>query len=75
MWSIRTKKFFGAIRSNERGQAIVEYVLVLAVVLGMLFVLAKPVIGSLQKKIGDNLKNGFFAEDPSGDGFYYFPLK
>lgn len=80
MWSIRIRKFFGAILSrgmlrNERGQSILEYILVLAVVVGMIFVLARPVFGSLQKKIGDSLKEGFFSDDPSGGKFYYFNVK
>ncbi|MGE3260233.1 MAG: Flp family type IVb pilin [Bacteriovoracia bacterium] len=60
---------------NERGQSILEYILVLAVVVGMIFVLARPVFGSLQKKIGDSLKEGFFSDDPSGGKFYYFNVK
>lgn len=76
MRNILIKKFFGGIRSrNQKGQAILEYVLVLAVVLGMLFVMAKPVIGKLQKKINDSFKGGFFSEDVTGEKFYYFPLK
>jgi hypothetical protein len=45
------------------------------VVLGVIFVMARPVIGSLGKKISDGLKGGFFAEDMSGSNFYYFPVR
>lgn len=91
MWNILTKKLSNDIPSsapaakkrsrlskeigNERGQAVVEYLLVLAVVIGMVFVLAKPIFGSLQKKIGDSLKAGFFTDDPTGEKFYYFNVK
>lgn len=79
MWTTLTKKFSGGTLSralrNERGQTIVEYILVIAVVVGMIFVLAKPIFGSLQKKIGDSLKQGFFSDDPSGSKFYYFRIK
>lgn len=60
---------------DERGQGFLEYLLVLLVVLGMIFVLARPVIASIQKKFEKGLKSGIFLEDPSGNNFYYFPLK
>lgn len=81
MWTTLTKKFSGGTLyrklrlDNERGQTIVEYILVVAVVVGMVFVLARPIFGSLQKKIGDSLKQGFFQDDPSGSKFYYFRIK
>jgi hypothetical protein len=79
MLSIRLKKFFGATLSratrDQRGQSILEYILVLMVVVGMIFVLARPVFGSLQKKIGDSLKQGFFTDDPTGGKFYYFNIR
>ena len=53
MPSILTRKFSGAILFNrmrgEKGQGMLEYVLVLMVVLGIVFVLAKPVIARMQK--------------------------
>jgi hypothetical protein len=62
-------------RRNERGQGFLEYILVLMVVLGTIFVLARPVISRLQGKIEKGLKGGIFKADPSGGNFYYFPLK
>ena len=81
-WSMRnihTKKFSSVIPfkriSNEGGQGMLEYVLVLMVVLGIVFVLAKPVIANIQKTFEKGLKGGIFKEDPTGNNFYYFPLK
>ncbi|MGZ3693957.1 MAG: Flp family type IVb pilin [Bdellovibrionota bacterium] len=79
MLSTAIKKFFGAtlsrLRRDERGQTIVEYILVIAVVIGVIFVLARPIFGNLQTKIGDSLKAGFFSDDPTGGKFYYFNVK
>jgi hypothetical protein len=75
MWSIVTKKFFVAIRSNQSGQAILEYILVILVVLGIFMIAARPMIGKLGKKINDGIKGGIFAEDSTGGKFYYFPVK
>lgn len=74
MRSTRTRKFFGGIRS-ERGQGMLEYVLVLIVVLGMVFMAARPVIAKLQKSMEKGMKGGIFKEDASGSNFYYFPVK
>lgn len=79
MWNIRTRKSSGATRSSrlrdERGQAILEYILVLIVVLSLFVIVAKPAIGKLGKKINEGLKGGIFSDDPSGAGFYYYPIK
>ena len=60
---------------DQRGQGFLEYVLVLLVVLGMIFVLARPVIAKLEGKFEKGLKGGIFKNDPTGAGYYYFPLK
>ncbi len=76
MWSIRTRKSSAAIRSKkERGQVLVEYILIIMVVLGLFMIVARPALGKLGKKINDGLKGGIFADDPSGSGFYYYPVK
>ncbi len=59
---------------DERGQGILEYVLVLIVVLGSIFVMARPVIAKMQKSFEKSLKGGIFKEDASGSNFYYFPV-
>lgn|GEM_PF-4836074 len=51
-----------------------EYMLVLMVILGTVFVAARPVIGRLQKKFEKGLKGGIFKEDATGGQFYYFPI-
>jgi hypothetical protein len=63
------------LRGDERGQGILEYLLVLMIVLGMIFVLARPVIAHLQKNFEKGMKGSIFKDDPSGSSFYYFPLK
>jgi hypothetical protein len=83
MSNIRTKRSSAAIRferllprlRSQSGQGILEYTLILIVVLGIVFVMAKPVIAKLQGRLTDNLKKGIFANDPTGANFYYFPLK
>jgi hypothetical protein len=84
MRSIRTKKFSAVTLSregrrsalrNQQGQGFLEYILVLMVVLGVIFVLARPVIAKLEKTFEKGLKGGIFKEDPTGSNFYYFPLK
>lgn len=90
MWSILTKKYSAGIRSNlgrprplarkrphlgQRGQTMLEYLLIIAVVVGIFLVFARPFMKGLNKKFEDAGKTGFFAEDPSGSNFYYYPLK
>lgn len=77
MWNIRIRKFSAATRSkrDQRGQALVEYILIIMVVLGLFMIVARPAIGKLGKKISDGLKGGIFADDPSGGRFYYYPVK
>jgi hypothetical protein len=60
---------------DQRGQGMLEYLLVLMVVLGVIFVAARPVIARLQKKFEKGIQGGIFREDPTGEQFYYFPLK
>jgi hypothetical protein len=72
---IPTKKFLkGTPFSNERGQGMLEYMLVLMVILGTVFVAARPVIARIQKKFEKGLQGGIFKEDASGGQFYYFPI-
>lgn len=54
---------------------MLEYLLVTMVVVGVLFVAARPVIAKIQAKLDKGMKGGIFKEDPSGSQFYYFPLK
>ena len=78
MRNILIAKYFGATRfksGDQRGQTALEYILVLMVVLGVVFALARPLMNELSKKVQGSFKTGFLAEDPSGGGFYYFPLK
>lgn len=60
---------------DQRGQGILEYLLVVLVVVGVVFAGAKPVIARLKGKFEKALKGGIFKEDPTGQQFYYFPLK
>ncbi len=60
---------------DQRGQGMLEYLLVVLVILGVVFAGAKPVIARLKGKFEKALKGGIFKEDPTGQQFYYFPLK
>lgn len=78
MWSIPTKKYSGAIRSSPRaarGQTIIEYLLVLAVVIGIFLVIARPLLKDLTSKYQKGFKAGIFEADDTGSRFYYFPVK
>jgi hypothetical protein len=86
MWNIPTRKFSAATRSagkfsrarigaGERGQGILEYVLVLAVVIGIFLLLAKPFMAKYKGQYEKLFKGGVFAEDSSGSKFYYFPVR
>ena len=83
MLTTRTRKFSGGTLfrgvlrrvADQRGQGFLEYILVLMVVLGVVFVLARPVIQRLQTKFKTGLSGGVFKQDPTGSNFYYFPVK
>ena len=88
MWKPRSKRSFEDIRYKQRlraipsplverenGQVIVEYLLIVAVVLGAGMVLAKPLMAKLGDKFQKEFKGGMFKDDPTGSGFYYYPVK
>lgn len=75
MQTILMSRFLKPIRSKQSGQVVVEYLLILAVVLGIFMLVARPGIGRLGKKIQEDLNKGLFAADATGAGFYYFPVK
>ncbi len=80
MWSIHIRKCFAAILKapkwrDQKGQTILEYLLILIVVVSLFMLIARPYIGTIGKKFQDLNKKGFFAEDTSGSNFYYYPLK
>jgi hypothetical protein len=69
------RRLSNALPRDERGQGILEYLLVVLVVVGVVFAGAKPVIARLKGKFEKSLKGGIFKDDPTGQQFYYFPLK
>lgn len=84
MWSIPTRKYSGATRlkrkrslciRDQRGQGILEYVLILAVVIGIFLTMARPFINKLGPKYQKVFKSGMFKEDDTGSNFYYFPVR
>lgn len=78
MWNIPIRKFSSAtIKSRQSGQAILEYMLILMVVVGIFVFVGRPAINKLRVKLRDGMKTGIFtnAEDNTGKGFYYFPVK
>ncbi len=74
MWTKHLKQFFRVTRS-ERAQGVLEYLLVVAVIMGIVLVFAKPFMASLSKNLGKSFTTGFFAVDGSGSGFYTFSIK
>lgn len=76
MWTILTKKFFAAIRcNNQRGQGMLEYILILVVVVSMFMLVGRPFLKDMGKKFQGLGKQGFLAEDNTGSNFYYFPIR
>ena len=87
MWSIPIRKYSAVtpcglkrLRArrpgrNERGQGILEYVLVLAVVIGIFLIFAKPFMAKYKGQYEKLFKGGVFAEDSSGSKFYYYPVR
>lgn len=59
-------------RPRSRGQGIVEYILIVAVVLSVILVVAKPFLKGLQTKFGDSFKGGILGERSN---LYYYPVK
>lgn len=78
MWNIPTKKCSRDIRCkrrNQRAQVMVEYLLIVAFVMGVVFVVAKPALMKFSGRISKSLQSGIFKEDPSGEAFYHFNIK
>ena len=81
MWSIPTRKYSGATPSSKRkrlgegGQAVLEYVLILMMVVGFALILGRPFLSKLGVTYQSVFKSGMFAADSSGSKFYYFPVK
>jgi hypothetical protein len=72
-------KFFEGILckipKNQKGQGMLEYILILAVVVSLFMFVAKPYLKTFGKKFQDLGKGGIFSEDNTGSNFYYFPIK
>lgn len=64
-----------SILRRQKGQAVLEYLLIVLVILGIFITIARPGFEKLTENIQATLKSGFFAEDDDGSGFYYYPLK
>lgn len=60
---------------SQSGQGILEYVLVLAVVLTIFLIFAKPFVKKFGPRFRDMGKEGFFADDTTGAQFYYYRIK
>jgi hypothetical protein len=76
MWIIRLRKCFAATPcKNQRGQGMLEYILILAVAVSLFMLVGRPYLKDLGKKFQGLGKQGFLAEDNTGSNFYYFPIR
>lgn len=73
----RSLAFLSADRSFQRGQAVLEYILIMAVIIGLFMIVVRPRMADIQQKLAEGLKAGALSSDPnSGTGYpYYFPMK
>ena len=62
-----------ARRRKSRGQGLLEYLLILAVILSAVVVVAKPFFKKLQGQFGNSFKEGIFGNAQAN--LYYFPVK
>ncbi len=72
MWTKFTRKYSAAIRSDERGQVVVEYILILVAVISIFVAILRPEVKNLQNKLTSQFSKGFFQVDETGEGYYHF---
>lgn len=70
---MRPTKESSVKKRKPRGQGLVEYVLILAVVLGAVLTLGRPFFNSLRQRVGDGFKGGIFGNERSN--LYYYPVR
>ena len=76
MWTKFTEKCSAAIRSgDERGQVVVEYILILVAVISIFVAILRPEVKNLQNKLTAQFSKGFFQTDETGEGFYHFRVR
>jgi hypothetical protein len=61
--------------AKQRGQAVLEYILLLSVIFGIFLVVVRPRMGDIQKKLAEALKSGPVSGDPSKGYPYYFQMR
>lgn len=54
---------------------MLEYLLITLVVITIFIAVARPGFTKLADKMKNGFKSGFFSDDKSGSGFYYYPIK
>ena len=61
-------------KAKQSGQAVVEYLLIVMVVVGIFVAIGRPAILRIAENLKKDMKGGFFSDENKG-GFYYFPVK
>lgn len=75
-WTWIAKTTFASIRAGgEKGQAVVEYTLVILLVMGVFIAILRPELTKFMKKFTNNFSTGMFAADNTGESFYRFHVR
>lgn len=68
-------KFKQRHKGNQKGQAVLEYTLMIMFVMGVFVAILRPEIGKVMDKFSESFSSGIFQESDSGDAFYRFRVR